>query len=99
MPKKSKGHNLLLSDLVDELGQLKAQIAELVLREQEIKTVLCDTGESLIRGQSYQASISESERTTLDNAKVKLYLNPAQLISCQRVSVVKTVRVSARSES
>jgi hypothetical protein len=94
--KKLKPNNLGL--LVDELGELKARIAELEVREKEIKALLCDSGEELVKGYDYQAAITESERITLDSSKVRSYLTPIQIMACQRITSVKTVRVSARSE-
>jgi hypothetical protein len=93
-----KGSNKVLTALVDELGELKSRIAELELREKDIKSVLCESGETLIKGYSFQASISESERCTLDSTKVKTYLTPVEILACQRITTVVTVRVSARSE-
>lgn len=97
MAKKTKS-NMVLAGLVDELGELKSRIAELELREKDIKSVLCETGLELIKGYSYQAAITESERCTLDSARVRSYLTPIQTTACQRITTVITVRVSARSE-
>jgi hypothetical protein len=83
---------------VDELGAIKARIAELQLKEKVIKALLIETGAELIRGYKYQAAISESERTTLDTERVRQYLSPAQIMECTRITSVTTVRVSARSE-
>lgn len=87
-----------LSSLVDELGELKAAIAQLELREKFIKGVLCDSGLELIKGKLFQAAVCESERVTLDSAKVRSYLTPVQITDCSKVTMVTTVRVSARSE-
>lgn len=99
MAKTAKKENkVILSDIVDELGDLKARIAELEVREKELKAILCDSGEELVKGYCYQAAITESERVSLDSNKVKLYLKPAEILACQRTTTVRTVRVSARSE-
>lgn len=94
--RKTKTHNL--SALVDELGELKAQIALLEVREKEIKSILCDSGESLVRGFDYQAAIIQSTRISLDTVLVKGYLTPAQIVACQKETCYVAVRVSARSE-
>lgn len=99
MAKQSKVRtNNMLMGLVDELGLLKAQIAELEVREKELKSILIESGEELIKGFTFQASICESERCTLDSTKVRSYLKPIEIIACQRITTVTTVRVSARSE-
>jgi hypothetical protein len=87
-----------MESLVDELGVLKGEIAALELREKEIKAVLIESGQDLIKGIIFQAAISDSERVTLDSAKVRSFLSPVQIAACSRVSIVTTVRVSARSE-
>ena len=89
---------ITLGNLVDELGILKAEIAELELREKKIKAILIESGEDLIKGLVYQAAISETERVTLDSTKVRSFLTSVQLIACQRIATVVTVLVGARSE-
>lgn len=96
-PKLVKKNNDL-SALVDELGELKSKIADLEVREKEIKIILCESGETLVRGQYYQAAITESERVSLDQNLVKQYLTTFQIVSCQRITSYTAVRVSARSE-
>jgi hypothetical protein len=98
MAKRSVKKTDNLATLVDELGELKSRIAELELREKDIKAILCDSGETLVKGYSYQAAITESERATLDSSRVKSYLTPIQIAACTRVTTVRAVRVSARSE-
>jgi hypothetical protein len=85
-----------LADLVDQLGLLKAQISALSDQERVIKDQLIDTRLPSIDGELFRASISTSERITLDSQKVKLFLTPFEIQQCQKVAEVTTVRVTAR---
>jgi hypothetical protein len=85
-----------LSDLVDQLGLLKAQIAALCDQEKIIKDQLIDSRLPSVDGELFRATISTSERITLDSQKIKLFLTPFEIQQCQKVAEVITVRVSAR---
>lgn len=85
-----------LGELVDRLGELKAQISALCMEEREIKEQLIDTRLPSVDGSLFRASISTHERTSLDSELVKMFLTPAQLIQCSKVCEVTTVRVNAR---
>jgi hypothetical protein len=82
--------------LVDELGALKAQIAELSAREKEITNLLKASNEAAIDGDLFRATISDSERETLDSKLVRELLTPEQVVSCTKTTFVTTVRVGAR---
>src|ERR1700688_5185432 len=64
-------HNLALPALVDELGTLKAQIAELETREKSLRDELIARGSAIAEGLSYSASITEAVRWTLDAKTVR----------------------------
>jgi predicted phage-related endonuclease len=81
--------------LVDELGLLKAQIAELTVREAEITRLLKATNESEIDGETFRATISRSERDTID-AKALRAAHPDIAAEFTRTTSVTTVRVGAR---
>lgn len=85
-----------LASLVDRLGALKAQIATLCDEEKAIKEQLVDTRLPFVDGDLFRATIATSERTTLDSNTVKMFLTPSQILQCQRVCEVTTVRVTAR---
>lgn len=85
-----------LASLVDRLGELKALISDLCNEEKSIKDQLIDTRLPCVDGCTFRASISTSERISLDSEKVKMFLSPAQIVQCQKSSTVTTVRVTAR---
>lgn len=81
--------------LVDELGKLKAEISKLEDRCSEIKGALIFSNESLIKGELFQASVSHSERVTLDTSKVRAILSEEQIHECEKITPTTTVRVSS----
>lgn len=85
-----------LSAVVDRLGEVKALIATLCDEEKTLKEQLIDTRLPSIDGDLFRATVSTSERITLDSNMVKTFLTPAQIIQCQKTSEVTTVRVTAR---
>lgn len=85
-----------LASLVDRLGELKAMISDLCNEEKAIKDQLIETRLPSVDGSTFRASISTSERIGLDSEKIKMFLTPAQIIQCQKTSIVTTVRVTAR---
>lgn len=85
-----------LGALVDRLGELKALIADLCDEEKAIKEQLIDTRLPCVDGCTFRASISTSERVGLDSDKVKMFLSPNEIVQCQKISTVTTVRVTAR---
>jgi hypothetical protein len=60
-------HNISTGDLVDELGALKARIADLEVREKLLRAELIDRRTPCAEGSIYSASITESVRWTLDS--------------------------------
>lgn len=88
-----------LAHIVDELGQLKAAIAELTEKEKELKTIIAASGYAELDGDLFRATVSLSERTTLESDKVRALLSPAQIAACSKVTEVTTVRVAARKRA
>lgn len=83
--------------LVDELGRLKAQIADLEAREKELKAALEAFGPGAYEGALFRATISDSVRATLDMVAVRAKLS-AQFIRAHTTErAVRTVRVVARN--
>ncbi|HDZ73732.1 MAG TPA: hypothetical protein ENH55_13385 [Aurantimonas coralicida] len=83
-------------ELADELLDLKAAVAELTVRERELKDALIASGITEVEGERARATVSTHERTTLDVEAAKEKLGPAW---CRRHSTTKeqtVVRVSAR---
>lgn len=87
---------LKLGDVVDELGHIKAAIAELTESEELLKAVLIRADENIINGSEYRATVSHHQRETLDIEKAVLFLTPEQLKLCTKKSDVTVVRVSAK---
>ena len=85
-----------LRSIVDELGTLKASIAELTERERVLKAAISASGYAEIDGTLYRATVSLSERATLDGDAVRAILSPEDVRRCTKVTEVTTVRVSAR---
>lgn len=88
-----------LAAIVDELGTLKAAIAELTEKEKELKTIVAASGYAEFDGDLFRATVSLSERVTLDSEKVRALLSPSQIAACSRVTEVTAVRVSARKRA
>ena len=85
------------ASLVDELGALKAQSASLAQREKAIKEILVGNGSSDFEGNSYRATISVSERDTLDMAAVRAKLSPQFIAAHTKTTEVVVLKVVARS--
>jgi hypothetical protein len=92
-------HNLALPALVDELGDLKAQIAELEAREKSLRDELIARGSSIAEGRSYSASITEAVRWTLDAKSVRSEMGDAWWNARCQQAVVTTVAVKPRAGS
>ena len=82
-------------NLVDELGALKAQIAELTAREKEITSLLKASNEAAIDGDLFRATVSDSERETLDTKALRRDY-PEIAAEYVKTTHVTTVRVGAR---
>lgn len=61
-----------LANLVDALGKIKAEAADLADAENAIKAKLIKAGVTEADGELFRATISESERETRDTAFKKL---------------------------
>ena len=87
------------SELTDELGQLLAAKNDIAKREREIKDILISHGAAEVDGDLFRATIAETVRETLDAAKVRAILTPAQIARCTKRTPMATVRVSSRKAS
>ncbi len=96
---KGKTMDAMLKAKVDELGALKAAIAELTEKEKELKTAIAASGYAELDGDLYRATVSLSERVTLDSEKVRALLSDAQIAACSRTTEVLSVRVAARKRA
>lgn len=85
-----------LEVIVDQLGALKAQIAELKKREDALKKELTDAGVEKLEGELFRVTITKSIRETLDMEAVKAKLSPQFIRAHTRETEYTTIRVSAR---
>lgn len=82
---------------VDELGTIQAQIAELRIREKELKGEILNTGDT--EGDLFKAAIIEAERNQVAWKDLAMSMDPSH----QRVRAytdrkeVTQIRVTARS--
>jgi hypothetical protein len=97
-----------LSAIVDELGRIKAQIAELKLVENALAEGLKATGLGAFEGHAYRATVSVTDQTMIDRAEMTKFLIEAGVpcdtiiaaeFAASTVSPRTTVRVCARKTS
>lgn len=89
-------HNISTGDLVDELGALKARIADLEARENLLRTELIYRRSTCAEGAVYSAAIAEAVRWTLDSKAVRAEMGDAWYDARCRQSMVTTVAVKPR---
>lgn len=87
-----------LIQVVDELGKLRAQIADLTAKEEQLKEALRDSGESEIDGKLFRVTVSRTNVNTVDWKEVANRLNPSnQLVQAHTTTKERiTVKVTAR---
>jgi hypothetical protein len=90
-------HNLPPHDLADQLGALKAEIAELEAREKALRGELLRRGITQIEGAQYGAAVTNAVRWTLDTKAVKAEMGTAWWDARCRQTLVTTVTVKPRS--
>jgi hypothetical protein len=88
-----------LTSTIDQLGVIKAQIAELKAQEEALRAVLVEQGPGAYEGELFRATVSESERSTLDMAAVRAKLSPQFIRAHTIITDVVTVRVAARTNA
>jgi hypothetical protein len=86
-----------LKTAIDQLGIVKVQIAELELRETELKKILELQGAGAYEGDVFRATVSFSERETLDMKAVRNKLSAQFIRSHTKCAKVTSVRVVART--
>lgn len=95
-PTTSIFSNRATPDLVDELVDVKAQLAGLKDREDALKAELVARKVTEAEGALFRATVSEALRETLDIDKIKAEMAPAWLSAHSKIGVTTTVRVTAR---
>lgn len=86
-----------LTKIIDDLGRVKAQIAELQLAEKAMKENLEELSPGAYEGELFRLSISETVRKTLDMDAVREKLSPQFIAAHTNETPVRTLKVSARS--
>ena len=86
-----------LSTLIDDLGTLKAVIANLLIEEKALKEALADLAPGSYEGEQFRLSVSVTERDTLDMAAVREHLSRQFIAAHTNTVEVRTLRVAARS--
>lgn len=84
---------------VDQLGALKAQIAELTKAEKALADILKASGYAEVEGDLFRAAIVWTERVTLNTERVREVLSADDVAYCEQKSEVMSVRVSARKKA
>lgn len=84
--------------LADELGIIRAQMADLKEREKEIRGEFIAAGVTAVEGETFRAVVVESMRTTIDWKAVSAKLQPSrQLVTAHTTEKeVVSIRVNAR---
>lgn len=85
------------NSLVDELGIVKARIAELEARENELKAAIVAKGVGPHEGQLFRATVSKYFRETLDLEAVREKLSPQFLRAHTTTKEITKVNVVART--
>ena len=87
-----------LHGMADELGIIRAQMADLKDREREIRTAFIESGVHALEDERFRAVVVESMRTKIDWKAVAAKLKPSrQLVTAHTSEIpVTQIRVSAR---
>jgi len=97
VPSVSPFHNLTVGAIVDRLGTLKAQLADLKADEEALRGELIARKVAAAEGDLFRATVTEALRETLDTERVKAELGERWYSSHCKIGVTTTVRVSART--
>jgi hypothetical protein len=88
-----------LKTIVDELGLIKAKLAELTKAEKALADQLKASGYAEIDGDMFRAAIVWTERVTLNSDRVREVLSADDIAYCEQKAEVMSVRVSARKKA
>ena len=87
-----------ITTLVDQLGDINAQIAALEKQSKDLKAALIDNGVEDVEGNIYTAKIVTAFRETLDMKAVRAHLSPQFITAHTSTAAVTSVRVSVRKD-
>ena len=82
--------------LVDELGKVKAKVAELKALERQLRDQVEALGEGAHDGFVFRATVEHCDRETLNAEAVRATLTEEQLEDCTQMTRVVTVKVKSR---
>lgn len=82
--------------LADRYAILKADIDALTEELNRVKAEIKVTGKDVIEGEKAIVTVSLSERTSFDAKAAKAFLTPEQITSCERVTLIETIRIKPR---
>ena len=84
--------------LADELGFIRAQMADLKDREKDIRDIMIEAGVKTLEDDTFRALVVESIRTMIDWKQVAAKLKPSrQLVTAHTTEKeVISIRVNAR---
>lgn len=88
-----------LKPTIDELGHIKAQIAELNRRKEELKELIIELGPGAHEGELFRATVSQFDREVLDMEAVRAKLSPQFIRAHTSLTPVTAVRVTARNNA
>jgi hypothetical protein len=97
VPSVSPFHNLSTGAIVDRLGALKAQLADLKETEEALRGELIARKVEAAEGELFRATVTEALRQSLDAEQIRSEMGERWITSHSKISVVTSVRVSART--
>ena len=59
-----------LANIADDLGRIKAEIADLTARKRELEDVIIESGETEVEGRLFRVTVSVFERATIAWRKI-----------------------------
>lgn len=80
-----------LSNAVDKLGAINAQISALQAQADEIKATLKASGYDEVIGAQFRAVIVTKDTARLDSKLVRNYLTPRQVDECTKVGTSTSI--------
>jgi hypothetical protein len=96
-PIVSQFHNLPIGELVDQLGSVKAEIADLEAREKSLRAELLRRCVIEAEGAQYAVAVTQAVRWTLDTKAVRSEMGDAWFDRRCKQALVTTVTVAART--
>ena len=91
--------NRKTSSLIDSIGFLDAEIAEIRARREKLAKVLKSRGDGSFDGDLFSASISTSTSYRLDRKALLHYVTAAVLETCSKPVTATTLKIKARTIS